>query len=545
MGTRITVVRTGQQFEPLDITQTEDVFNSNIGNTSGGIPMLTITLPPNLNFLEVVGEAVLVDSSTLGKTSGVISEITVDNMGSPACLLNTKLNPLVRMTRAKPFVGTLTDLIKYYFKLGDVTAGYQIDPSFDNIEVHAQGWEDVIWTRLSKLQSVYRFEIALVSDFITVRPWKQREADVGHITSTTYNYSTVPISRSIEIDHYSNHMISNEIVYPVGGIQENSSTITAEARETAEVEIELSASVSSIRAPQFADTVAENYSGPGSIFTVMDKDGFMLTQEEWDRMSGKLTVEIGPDSTTLIVKFVGPNFSPRSPYRVAFAPFEPVIQHDGTVKSEPNTDRQFNSLFIVGSGVGFAKHTVNIQTSAREQDIVEEVGAQISEPEISTLEQLYNAAFPVLNEASGGKLVLSGTVARINQRGQTGVTSGIPVEDVEDLNVGLTYGIMEDDIHAGKTYEQVEDFYNQQLLFEFDNQAFGNSAGARIYDVNTDRWYRITSATISMSEITFEAEDDLTVEDVEDWVGSQTYGYVEDTLWGDLTYWQVELRGLK
>lgn len=545
MGTRITVVSTGQQFEPLDITQTEDVFGSNIGNTSGGIPMLTVTLPPNINFLEIIGEAVVVDSSTLGKTSGVITELTVDNMGSPACILNTKLNPLVRLTRAKPFVGTLSDLIRYYFALGDLTGGYQIDSEFDDIQVNAQGWEDVIWTRLSKLQSVYKFEIALVSDFISVRPWKQRVADSGHTKTTVHSYSTVPISRTIEIDYFSNHKISNEIVYPVGGIQDNSTTISVEARETTEVELELSASLASLKTPHFVETISEDYNDSDSVYTVMDKDGYMLTAEEWDIFGGKLTAEIGPDSTTVIIKVVGPNNSLRAPYKIAFAPVEPVIENDGTKKNQPNLDRQINTLFLVGSGVGFDRQTVSIPTGAREEDIVEEVGAQISEPEISTMEHLYNAAFPVLNEASGGRIVLSGTVARINQRGQTGVTSGITVEAVEDLNVGRTYGIMEDDIHAGKTYEQVEDFYNQQLLFEFDNQAFGNSAGARIYDVETNRWYRIVSATITMSEISFEAEDDLTVEDVEDWIGSQTYEQVEDVLWGGLTYWQVELRGLK
>ena len=171
MGTRITVVSTGQQFEPLNIQQVEDVFTSDVNVASGGIPMITVTLPPHLDFLSLVGEAVEVESSTLGRTSGVFTEITVDNTGAPACLLNTKLNPLVRLAKAKPFVGKLSDLIKYYFKLGGINVGYQFDSKFKDTNVNAQGWEDVIWTKLIKLQQVYQFEISLVSDYISVRPW--------------------------------------------------------------------------------------------------------------------------------------------------------------------------------------------------------------------------------------------------------------------------------------------------------------------------------------------------------------------------------------
>lgn len=545
MGTRITVVSTGQVFEPLDLQQVEDVFTSNLGVNSGGIPLITVTLPPHLDFLSLVGEAVLVESSTLGRTSGVFTDIDVDNLNSPRATLNTKLNPLVRIARAKPFVGTLRNLISYYLKLGGITNGFQFEPGMPNPTVNAQGWEDLIWTRLIKLQQVYKFEISLVSDYISIRPWKTRTADIGHIQTTSYNYTTMPISKKIEVDYFSNRKISNEIIYPVNGVKEDSTTISADAREVVEVELELSASVSSIRPPQFRTSVSRNYNGSQSVYTVIDKDGFIVNETTWRKYGGKLTAKIGPDSKTLKVTFVGLNLSKRAPYRVAFAPVEDVPQDNGSKKREPNMDNSFNSLYIVGSGVGFEKRTMSVLTGARPQDIVQEVGATISAPEVSTPAQVYDAVLPVLNEASGGRIRISGTIARINQRGKTGEVSGIPYSDVEDLRVGQTYGIMEDDIHAGMTYAQVEAFYNQQLLFEFSNQAFGNSAGARMFDPNTHRWYRIISATITMNGISFEAEDDLNYGDVEEWLNGQTYGYVEDTLWPNLTYWDVELKGMK
>lgn len=545
MGTRVTVVSTGQTFEPLDISQTEDVFSSDISTPSGGIPLITITLPPHLDFLSLVNEAVKVESSTLGSTSGVLTEISVNNADAPTCTLNTKLNPLVRLARAKPFVGKLQDLVAYYFKLGGMVSGFQFHKDMPNPTVNAQGWEDTIWTRLVKLQTVYRFEIALVSDYIEIRPWRTRVADIGHIQSTTYNYSSLPISRTIEADYFTNRHITNALVYPVDGVKEDAVTITADAREVVEVEIPVSASLSSIKAPQFRDNISRDYRGPDSVYTVIDKNGWIVRASDWNRHGGKLTARIGPDSKSIIVTFVGMNLSSRAPYRVAFAPLEQVTEDDGSKVTKPNRDLAFDSLYIIGSGVGFKKTTVTIQTGARPEDIVEEVGAQISEPEISSISQLYNAVFPILCEAGGGKIRLSGTIARINQRGETGELSGIPYETVESLHDGMTYGMMEDDIHAGRDYGQVESYYNQHLVFEFDNQAFGNAAGARLFDPKTRRWYRVISATINPTNISFEAEDDLLYGDVEDWLDGKTYGYVEDQLWAGLTYRQLELRGLK
>lgn len=545
MGTRITIVSTGQQFEPLDIQQVEDVFTSNVRESSGGIPMITVTLPPHLDFLSLVGEAAQIESSTLGSTSGVFTEMTVNNAGAPAILLNTKLNPLVRLAKAKPFVGKLSDLITYYFKLGGINVGFQFDPKFKDQTVRAQGWRDVVWTKLIKLQQVYEFEIALVSDFISIRPWKMRTADIGHIIDTDYSYSLMPVSKHVEIDYFSNTKISNQIVYPILGVKEDGQTISANAREITEVELKLSASVASIRSPKFVESVPKNYRGNESIYSVTDKDGFIVKAADWRRYGGRVTAKVGPDSTTIKLTFVGPDLSKRAPYKLSFVPLENVIESNGSVKKKPNPDNGYNSLYIVGSGVGFTKRTMKIRTGARPKDIVEDTGPKISEPEISTMAQAYNALLPVLNEASGGRIKLTGTIARINQRGQTGTLSGIPVDEVEGLHPGTTYGIMEDDVHAGKTYAQVEEYYNQQLVFEFQNQAFGNSAGARIFEPSTQRWYRVTSATITFSGIRFEAEDDLNHGDVESWLDGKTFGYVEDTLWPNLTFWDVELKGLK
>ena len=545
MGTRITVVSTGQQFEPLDLTQIEDVFTTNVSVNDGGIPMTTVVLPPNLDYTSLVGESVTIESSTLGVTSGIITDLTVDNSGAPTATLNTKLNPLVRLARAKPFVGTLRNLLGYYFKLGGITENLQWDSNMSNPTVNAQGWEGIIWEKLVKLQQVYQFEIALVSDLIYVRPWRVRTADIGHIFETEFSYTSMPISRTIEIDYFSNTKISNKLVYPVNGVKDDSIAISADARETIEVEIPISASVSSIKQPQFRTTISDNYRGSESIFSVMDKDGKVISAAEWTKYKGLLSVKIGPESTSLIVTFRGLNKASRAPYKVAFAPVEEVADDHGGKTKKPNMDRAFNSLYIVGSGVAFTQRTVSLNTGARAKDIVEEVGATVSDPAISTMGQLCNAALPLLAEASGGKIVLSGSIARINQRGQTNALVNVPVGDVEELLMGQTYGSIEDVIHASETFGDVEYYYSHHLLFEFDNQAFGNAAGARVWDPDTYRWYRITSATISMTEVQFTAESDLLVGDVEEWVGDNTYGYLEDTLWPNTTYWDVELRGLR
>ncbi|MGG7128927.1 hypothetical protein ACQPUH_15430, partial [Clostridium perfringens] len=93
------------------------------------------------------------------------------------------------------------------------------------------------------------------------------------------------------------------------------------------------------------------------------------------------------------------------------------------------------------------------------------------------------------------------------------------------------------------SYEQVRQYWIKQFEDENANQVFGNAQGARIYDRRTRRWYRIRSATLTPAEITFSADDDHTMSDVQELYGDLTYAGVQ-TILEPFTYREAELAGL-
>ena len=111
------------------------------------------------------------------------------------------------------------------------------------------------------------------------------------------------------------------------------------------------------------------------------------------------------------------------------------------------------------------------------------------------------------------------------------------------LHPGGTYATVQT-AYAGLTYQQVQEQLNAGSSSLFENQVFGNTAGARIWDKGSARWYRIRSATLPASAISFEAEDDLMHSDVQTFNAGLTYATVQSRYTG-FTYNDVDLMGLR
>ena len=264
-----------------------------------------------------------------------------------------------------------------------------------------------------------------------------------------------------------------------------------------------------------------------------------ITPAQWAAYGGKVEVEIGENTKSLLVKITGPsgliqnNGEPQRQFSLA--------QASGT-----STNQTYSTLRLIGDGVHFDKQLLKVYTGVEPTRTSEEIGATIDNPFISTLEQAYATGMRAARLYTGRSIKLDGSVSSINNIGDTGVFAAQTYDDVELEYIGQTYG----DVGAYiiGTYDTYDNFQQFTSTADGDNpnvanQTFGNVAGARIYDYESGRWYRIRSTTITQDSISFSADDDLTLDDVDTSFAGLTFGQV-DTLYGGYDFFDGDLLGV-
>lgn len=535
----------GNEYRISDFSVSEAATPLAAGDSSGAVGTITLTIPkpdPDVDHLNplvqfgariLLGKSVRLTDTRKGFTLGkVISTGRSDSSGSFSITCNSRLGDLnVFGIQAQPFVGTLRDMFTYYLGLAGITTDLFVDDSIAGRQVTIPGWSGELWYHLKQLAAAQECDVSLVSGVILLRPIRTRIAERGRDVDRTAPAGGGTLAQSVEIYHYNNTAITNQLVYPPGGWSEDVSTINVNSGEYAEEILELSSSVSSIQQP-IMQTFVSRYHDTSSVFTVVGDDGLPVSPAAWTQYGGSLVVEINPDTTSLTVKIQAPAGLPNKDG-------EEIGVYGIALSSEESTGR-YSTLRILGSGVAFDKQKIRIPTGVSAAETATDVGVTIDNPFLSSLSEVYRAGAWAARSYAGLTQTINGSVTAINQLGDTGDAT-YPPYSKDQTN------------HAGRTYQQVQTFYAgqsygviQEALFasvrdEFENQVFGNVNGARVWDQQSRRWYRIRQGTLGPDLIQFEADDDMIHGDVQS-VLTGSYGDFQ-TVYSGSTYLEVDLMG--
>lgn len=464
-----------------------------------------------------------VESTSYNKESGILNLTGVSRLG--------KLN--IYGVQALPFIGRLDDAMEYYASLAGVTTDVFTDAAIASMQVVAPGWYGELWDNLKMFAAANDFDISLVSGVILARPIRVRQVNKGRMISGVLDLDSSNRAQRVEVYQYNSTAITNALVYPPGGWNADVDVITLSAGETIEETLEISASLSSVIQPQFMPNVGKN-DVSASVYTVCGDDGLPITKAAWENKGGSLKVEIGQDTKSIIVKITAPTGIPNKDGTE-------IKSYGISVASEDGTGR-YSTLRILGSGVAFNKELISIPTGLTDASVGTDVGITIDSPFVQSTEQAYRVGVRAAARHAGNVQTISGTLYSINKLGDSGIATYPTYAYVESELAGKTYSQVED-MYINMSYQQVEDAYFAEVRNDFANQVFGNVAGARIWDTQTRRWYRIRSAGISGQPISFQADDDLTYEDVEDFYADLTYAEVE-AIFSGLNYSEAALMGL-
>lgn len=546
MGFKATIG--GRVYEMLAFSVQESSTPLAAGDSSGSVGTITLELPfpdpdlqPNHPVIKygsgfLVGKTVRLDDSrkgfTLGKVHSTQRNHQTGNL-SVSCL--SRLGDLnVYNLQANPFVGTLSAAFNYYLSLVNVTTDIYVDPAVASKPVVFPGWSGELWYNLKQLATAVECDVSLVSGVIILRPIRTRVATRGRDIDRTNTSGGGTLAQFIEAYKYNNTAITNKLVYPPGGWSEKVTTINVNAGETVAEVLELSSSLSSIQQPVMQTFVSKDYQS-SSVFTAVGDDGLPIQPSQWTAFGGSLRVEINPDTTSVTVHITAPSGLPGSDGE--------LIGTFGIALSSDESTGRYSTLRLVGSGVAFNKELIRVPTGIPPSQTSTVVGLTIDNPFLSTADEVYRAASRAVRGYNGTAMQLTGTVVSINQLGDTGEVVVKTYAEEAALHPGGTYATVQT-AYAGLTYQQVQEQLNAGSSSLFENQVFGNTAGARIWDKGSARWYRIRSATLPASAISFEAEDDLMHSDVQAFNAGLTYATVQ-TRYTGFTYNDVDLMGLR
>jgi hypothetical protein len=238
-------------------------------------------------------------------------------------------------------------------------------------------------------------------------------------------------------------------------------------------------------------------------------------------------VAIGSDAKSIDVTVIGATgpTANYAPYRIAMA-------------SGPSD--YYSSLRIVGTGLAYTQQSILMPTGADSASTARDVGVTVDNIFINTYQQAANLAGAAGGKWSSPTNAINITKSYINKPGETELNFSYATfadfDAYAATNGYTTFGNF-DTAWSGQTFQQFDNYWYSLVQNDFNFQVFCNVNGARV------QWrrnvYRIRSATITESQVTYTAEVDTTFGEFDASVAygnpTMTFGQF-DTLYAGLTF---------
>lgn len=512
------------------------------GDSSGAIGTIDVDVPSlpfspiGLNALE---ELSLVDTR-LGSTIGTTRQISNSRLDASgfSIMASNRLGEFNIETQVLPFTGTLEGAFRYYCSLANIDTGITVDSSIANRPVNFLGWNGNLWNHMKMMATAMSADLNLISNNVVLRPVRLFDAIRNRNVDSTVDIDSTDLARKQEVIWYPSEYVSRGLVYPSGGWRSDITPLSVPAGETVEITLDSTkdvfASIFSIEQPVAQSFVSREHNS-SSVYSVVGDDGLPIPPAQWADFGGRLSVRISDDTQALVVTITGAsglfqtNGQPMKTFRIGIA--------SGTSASDT-----YSTLRVVGRYISTRAQSIILPTGVPDFRTGQEFAPTIDNPFLNTLEAAYSAGVRGARRYAGRRMTISASVSALNRRGQTGTANYPPYSYAQGLWGGLTYGGVKS-LNSGRTYSSIRDEFYESVQDSFDNQVFGNAPGARFWDENTGRYYRVRQATTTWGDMQIEGDDDLTNGDVQAAFQGMTYAQVGTRFMGQ-TYYKANVRGL-
>jgi hypothetical protein len=361
--------------------------------------------------------------------------------------------------------------------------------------------------------------MAYISNMAVLRMPRTNVAINYRNSDISWDLDNTNIAQSVSMYYYEKQYNTHGMAFPfqLGDTEASITQVDANQTITFTVDLKpdddigLGASLSAVEQPVAIDN-ATLYYNTQSAYTVIGNDNVVYPSSKWVANGGSITVEIGEDTESLIVTVVGPNDTDLSPFRIAL----PV---------DADNQKFYPTLKIFGTGVFYRRKMLTTPTGNTIEQTAVISNQTIENEAIGSLSEAFSATLSAYAAAEGPRQTISVTTTGINTNGVAGSYSRLTFGGWDDIWGGGTFDAW-DAQFGGGTFATADDYLVSLVSNDFENQAFGNVAGARVY--NDYCFYRIASASISESQITYSAVADTIVQDWDDVFGGKTFGDWDD-----------------
>lgn len=476
----------------------EEATPLNAADTSGAVPSLNfdVDAPDDLDdLLLLYGTPVTLTDGSNGSTFGTITDIGGTD-GNVSLSTESPLSALVPEQVIPPFVGTLQGAINALLQQVQVAIPIAYDPGLaaEARPVAMQGWYGSPWEWLKMMAIAHRFEVAIIGEAIAVRRVRQREINTETDSSRGMSVQRGPLALNIEAVRYRNTFKQNAIVYPSTGWTEELDVYTVDADEELEVEIPIDVSLMSIEQPTCVAMVPKVYNGP-SVYTVSGDDGLVIPPAMWKAYGGSVSIEIGEDTKSIILKVKGPSLQQYAPYSLSV---------------NSGLSETYSTLRLRGTGVHFTREVRRYATGASSKIARQEVGVTIDNPTIQSDAQFASLVLSAARQFSMPTHTISGTALVANRAGAPGLVRYMTFGEFKAARPDPYKLSSWKTEFSGMTFRQIRAALRAESSpsTDFQNQAFGNVVGSTTRYGSSS--FRVRRATIGPASIQWEAEADTT-----------------------------------
>lgn len=487
-----------------DYSVTEDATPLDPSDSSGGVGTFSFGISDAGTYPAFRGRVASLADGAQGTTTGTVSGFSSDST-TITVNADSRLIALNVIRTAQPYSGTVGGALNYYFGLVNLTTGILIDSAVASTPVVVPGWNGNVWDKIRQFAAVYQFEVSLVSNNIVARAPRQRIAQNYRDAQVQYGIANTNIARAVEVYYYQSAQRNGALAYPLGGWSAAVQPLQVNAGETLTTTLPLApsqgatgliASLSSVTQPACVDSVDRYYTA-ASVYCVAGNDGLPIPAAQWVAGGGSISVTISPDTRSLVVTITGSADTKYAPYRIGMS---------------SGTSNFYSSLRILGSGVFGNKVLARFDTGNTIDQAPTEIGATIDSEFVVSYLDAVRVGRAAVARYCGPSHTITVQTTGINKVGDPG---SLAYPTMGQFNVDPDFAgktmAQFNSRFSGWTMKQFNDYEFAKVANNFENQAFGNVAGARVLWRNG--YFRIRNATIGPGSVSYTAERDTTMAD--------------------------------
>jgi hypothetical protein len=383
----------------------EDATPLDADDMSGGVGQIDVSIPESAerNAATVRKRTIVVEHHGT-TTAGVVNTAT-DNGALLSISANGPQYALNVSHVIPPYHGTLGGFFDLLLDSCGLTGVTEAEITARPVTI--PGGRMNVLDRIKEVCAAQQVEMEPIDGVLTLQRPRQHELDLDAISHgpISRTMDDGELARTIAVSYYSPQNITDGLIYPLGGWTEGVAVYSLDAGESQEIEIELNASISSVKQPTCVSSVSRDYVGPDSVYCVAGSDGLIIPPAQWKEGGGKVEVRIDEDTRKLIVTIT-------ASAQIQYAPY--------SLRMPSGETEGYSSLRIVGSGVSFEEEQFTIRASV-DPEVQTEVGTTIQNECIATWNQAFNVGLRTSQRFAGPKktiafLVTSDTVVRRGMR---------------------------------------------------------------------------------------------------------------------------------